>query len=71
MLDLERDFALWAFSSLRLEWDAVGSGALSVEAVGWLTGGGVAEEQESRAFPSSLTRGVARANKGILYIGIL
>lgn len=69
VLDLENDFTLCAFSSLMLEKDCVGPGALSVRTGGWSTGGGVAEEEESGAFPLSNTTspagGVARADEGI------
>lgn len=54
MLDLESDFTLWAFSSVRLEGKSVGSVASSVRSECWSTGGKVAEE-ESVAFPLSNT----------------
>lgn len=67
MLDLESDFALWRFFSVRQEWDSVEPGASSVRPGCWSTG--VAEEEEFRAFPLSNTRfstgGVARADERI------
>lgn len=68
VLDLESDFKLWAFSSLRLESDSVGPGASSVRAGGWSMGGGVAEEV-SGAVPlsntTSSTGGAAGSDEGI------
>lgn len=45
MLDLESDFTLWVFSSLRLEGESAGAAASSVRSEGWSTGGKVAEEE--------------------------
>lgn len=48
----------------------MGSGASSVKAGGWLTGGGVADGEESGAFPlsnTSSTAGVTRADEGICW----